>query len=169
MAFPDDVLTDDEEVVLHLHPHWGSLVVPVLSVVTALALMTLGVFFVPDNFAREALQYLVLALGLAAIGYFGVAPWLRWITTHFVFTTERLIIREGVVNHTGRDIPLVWLSNVSWDQSLPDRLVGAGTLSIESAGQRGPIILTHVPRVEEVYATLRELADAADLRRRSGG
>ncbi len=169
VAFPDDVLTDDEEVVLHLHPHWGSLVAPVLSVVAALGLTTLGVFFVPDGFLREAVQYLILALGLTAIGYFGVAPWLRWITTHYVITTERLMIREGIVTRSGRDIPLVWLNDVSYEQSLLDRLLGAGTLSIESAGERGRMVLSHVPRVEEIHATLYELAEAADVRRRSGG
>ncbi|MCK9902719.1 hypothetical protein CC117_25070 [Parafrankia colletiae] len=169
MAFPDDELTDGEEVALHLHPHWGSLVVPALSVVAALALMTLGVFFVPDGFLREAVQYLVLALGLAAIGYYGVAPWLRWITTHYVVTTERIMIREGVVNRSGRDIPLVWLSDVSFAQSLSDRVVGSGTLSIESAGERGRTVLSHMPRVEAVHATLYELAEEADIRRRSGG
>ncbi|OAA24406.1 hypothetical protein UG55_103050 [Frankia sp. EI5c] len=169
MAFPDDVLTDDEDVVLHLHPHWGSLVLPAISVVVALGLTTLGVFFVPDGFLREAVQYLVLALGLAAIGYFGVAPWLRWITTHYVITTERLMIREGVVTRTGRDIPLVWLRDVSYDQSLIDRLTNSGTLSIDSDGERGRTVLTHVPRVEDVHATLYEAAEAADIRRRSGG
>ena len=37
MAFPEDVLTEDEHVVLHLHPHWKALLRPVLILVLAAA------------------------------------------------------------------------------------------------------------------------------------
>ncbi len=37
MAFPDDVLTADEQVVLHLHPHAKAAVRPVLVLLVALA------------------------------------------------------------------------------------------------------------------------------------
>ena len=158
MAFPDDILTDDEEVVLHLHPHWGSLVVPVLAGVVALAATVLGVFFIPTGFLQKPAQYLVLLLGIAAIGYFSVLPWLRWITTHYVVTTARLIIRDGITDRRRRDIPLVWLRNVSIDQSLAGRLLGSGTLLIDSAGDRGRILLADVPEVEHVHQTLYDLA-----------
>lgn len=167
MGFPDDILTDDEEVALHLHPHWGSLTMPVLAILAALGLTVLGVFFMPRWYFQEALQYLVLALGVAAIGYYGVLPWLRWITTHYVVTTERLVIRHGIITRTGRDIPLVWLRDVTFTQTLTERLLRSGTLIIESAGERGQVILSNVPRVEDVHVTLYELAEAADLRRRT--
>ena len=31
MAFPEDVLSDDERVVMHLHPHWKALIWPVIK------------------------------------------------------------------------------------------------------------------------------------------
>ena len=36
MAFPEDVLTEDEHVVLHLHPHWKALIRPVVVLVAAI-------------------------------------------------------------------------------------------------------------------------------------
>ena len=36
MAFPEDVLSDDERVVMHLHPHWKALIWP--GIVTIIAI-----------------------------------------------------------------------------------------------------------------------------------
>ena len=36
VAFPDDVLTEEEDVVLHLHPHWKASVRPILVLLLAL-------------------------------------------------------------------------------------------------------------------------------------
>ena len=44
MGYPENVLARDEHVVLHRHPHWERLIVPVLVliVVTALAAFVAG-------------------------------------------------------------------------------------------------------------------------------
>jgi uncharacterized membrane protein YdbT with pleckstrin-like domain len=167
VGFPDDILTDDEAVVLHLHPHWIKLVVPALAGVTMLALAVLGVFFMPYGRFQQPAQYVVIAVAVGLLIYFSVLPWLRWITTSYVITNERVLIREGLVTRTGRDIPLVRLNDVTFHHTLPERLLGSGTLTIESAGERGQVILTNVPRVEHVHLRLYELAEAEDLRRRA--
>ena len=42
MAFPEDVLTEDEHVVLHLHPHWKALIRPIAVLVLAIAAVVAG-------------------------------------------------------------------------------------------------------------------------------
>ena len=49
MAFPEDVLTRDERVVLHLHPHWKALIRPILVAVLAAAVVVVALIFLPDN------------------------------------------------------------------------------------------------------------------------
>src|SRR5262245_28126756 len=78
---------------------------------------------------RLALGVLGRAVLLAAVA----GRVLRWATTHFVLTTDRLIFRSGVVAKFGREIPLERINDVTFSQSLFERLVGVGDLLLESA------------------------------------
>lgn len=158
MAFPDDILTQDEEVVLHVHPHWVSLVVPVLWTVAALVFAVLGVFFAPGGVTQRPIQYLVLVIAFGAIGYLTIRPWFRWLTTHYVVTTQRLVIREGILTRTGRDVPLAWLVGVTVRQNIIERLLDSGELVIENAGQPGRMVLSYMPHAYRVEETIADLA-----------
>jgi uncharacterized membrane protein YdbT with pleckstrin-like domain len=160
VAFPEDILTDDEVVVLDLHPHWVRLVRPVLVGVVVLGLAVLAVFFAPNGSAQKPLQYLVLIVAVGLLIYFTVTPWVRWITTRYVITNERVLLRTGVLTRSGRDIPLIRLNDVTFEHTLFERMVGSGTLTIESAGERGQVVLKSVPHVEHVHLRLYELGEA---------
>jgi uncharacterized membrane protein YdbT with pleckstrin-like domain len=88
-----------------------------------------------------------------------VAPWIRWRTTHYVFTNERVIMRTGVFSRQGRDIPLNRVNDVSFQHNFFERLLGCGTLTIESAGERGQVVLVDIPRVEKVQSQLYDLVE----------
>ena len=77
-----------------------------------------------------------------------------------MFTNERIITRQGVFARVGRDIPLNRVNDVSFQHSFFERLLGTGTLTIESAGERGQVVLTEIPRVERVQSQLYELVEA---------
>ena len=158
MGFPESVLTSDEKVVLHLHPHWKALVRPALVVVLAAAAVVLTAILVPGDWEPIPL-YVVGALGLAAIAWLAFWPWLIWRTTHYVLTNERVILRAGVFARGGRDIPLGRVNDVSFSHNLIDRLLGCGTLTIESAGERGQVTLVDIPRVEKIQSVLYELVE----------
>ncbi len=96
-----------------------------------------------------------------------IRPWLRWVTTSYVVTTHRVVIRAGIVSRTGRDVPLQRLNDVTFHHGLVERLLfRSGTLTIESAGERGQVVLDDVPRVEDVQSTIYRLAEEDDVRRR---
>jgi Bacterial PH domain len=48
---------------------------------------------------------------------------------------------------------------VSFEKGILDRLLGAGRLVVESAGEHGQIVLTDIPHVEYVQATLFRLVE----------
>jgi len=52
-------------------------------------------------------------------------------------TTDRVIHRVGVISKHGVEIPLDRINTVFFHQSIFERLIGAGDLGIESAGERG--------------------------------
>ena len=92
-------------------------------------------------------------------------PLIAWRTTHYVFTTHRVLIRRGWLNHIGRDIALQRISDVAFAQSLWDRIVRAGTLTIESAGEHGQEVLENVPRSSDMQQLLNKLIEQDGERR----
>ena len=50
-----------------------------------------------------------------------------------------------------------------------ERILGCGTLVVESAGERGQLVLRDVPHVEEVQRDVYRLAEADEERRHGGG
>jgi uncharacterized membrane protein YdbT with pleckstrin-like domain len=76
--------------------------------------------------------------------------YIRWVSTHFVVTTDRVIYREGVIAKRGIEMPLERVNNVSLNQSILQRIVGAGDLLIESGGEDGQQHFTDIRRPEVV-------------------
>jgi uncharacterized membrane protein YdbT with pleckstrin-like domain len=132
VAFPQDYLHPNEELVLDLKPHWFRLV-PSSAALAAALIVGVVVWANVDN---QAVSIAVGVLILAALGWFG-ASYASWTSTHFVVTSDRLIHREGIVSRSGVEIPLDRINTVFSSQSLFERMIGAGDLTIESAGAEG--------------------------------
>lgn len=159
MAFPEDMLTDDEHVVLHLHPHWKALVGPVAVLVLAVAAVVAGFLLLPAGTGGTVALYAIAVAGLVAVSWLTVRPFLIWRTTHYVFTNERVVLQYGVLSRERRDIPLNRVNDHSMSQRFSERLLGCGTLTIESAGERGQTVLADIPGVGRVQTTLYELVE----------
>ncbi|MEO7261581.1 MAG: PH domain-containing protein [Jatrophihabitantaceae bacterium] len=170
MPYPEKLLNEDEEIVEHLHPHWLTLVPAVLAFLVICALSGVGLAFLPDDqdnhTARQILLLAILVLALALLAWLTVAPVIRWRCTHYVITNRRVLIRRGVLKHSGRDITLGRISDVAYEQSLWDRLFRSGTLHIESAGENGQETLVNIPGANDVQQTLNRLIDESDSSRR---
>jgi uncharacterized membrane protein YdbT with pleckstrin-like domain len=132
MPYPRKLLNDGEDVVLDLHPHWWFFAGPTLAFAVSVAVAIAVGHAVDTSGVRLAL----LAL-MAVAAMWWVLRYFKWATTNFVVTTDRLIFRSGVLSKAGREIPLDRLNDISFHQSLFERLIGAGDLMIESAGERG--------------------------------
>jgi uncharacterized membrane protein YdbT with pleckstrin-like domain len=154
------VLTKDEHVEIHLHPHWKALVLPVLAAVVLVAAVLAAWLFLPEAGWSNIALIVIGAVALILFVWWTVWPWLVWRTTHYVFTNERVIMREGVFSREGRDIPLNRVNDVSFRHTFFQRLLGTGVLTIESAGERGQVVLADIPHVERVQSQLYELVEA---------
>jgi uncharacterized membrane protein YdbT with pleckstrin-like domain len=152
-------LTEGEHLVLRLHQHWKTVLRPFLilaAAVIALLALLLLVSAVRDSApARIALAVVALVVVLTWVA----RPLLRWRTTSYELTSRRLRLRAGIITRTGRDFPLSKISDVSFQQGLLDRLLGCGRLIVESPGERGQLILTEIPHVQDVQATLFQLVE----------
>ncbi|MBS9533842.1 PH domain-containing protein [Mycobacterium sp. M1] len=157
MGYPESVLADGEQVVLHRHPHVRRLAGPVLTLLTITACAAFAAGFVNprswDPTAKNIVFGVIWAIWLVGIGWLSLWPFLAWLTTHFVVTDRRVMYRDGVLARSGIDIPLARISHVEFARGLVDRMMRTGTLIIESASAE-PLEFYDIPRVEEVHALL---------------
>jgi membrane protein YdbS with pleckstrin-like domain len=157
-------LTDEEQPVFVLHPHWKVLVRPVLIAVLVLAVALVGEALIPSGSAAAAQRLAVAAVAILVLMLWLIVPVLRWRLTTYELTTKRLRMRAGIVTRHGRDIPLIRINDVSFEKGPLDRLLGCGRLVVESAGEHGQIVLTEIPHVERVQATLFQLVEEEQRR-----
>src|ERR1700748_981628 len=73
-------------------------------------------------------------------------------------------LRDGILTRHGRDIPLSRVTDVSFRKGILDRLLGCGTLVVESAGGHGELTLHDIPPVERVSGELFQLVEDERLR-----
>jgi uncharacterized membrane protein YdbT with pleckstrin-like domain len=165
MGYPRRLLNADEEMVFDLRPHWKVLVIPAVLALIIVGGGSYGVFSVDNGI----LQIVIAAVALVLFILLCVRPLLRWLTTHFVVTTRRVIMREGLIARQGRDIPLFRVNDVTFSHTVFERIVGAGTLVVESAGEHGQVSLADIPHVEDVQREIYRLVEADDARRRGVG
>jgi uncharacterized membrane protein YdbT with pleckstrin-like domain len=160
----DPSLTQDEHLVLLLHPHWKTLIRPFAVAVLVIVIALIAEVLIPSNSAAAVERLAVAAVAILAVMLWLIVPVLRWRTTTYELTTRRMRVRSGIVTRHGRDIPLARINDVSFEKGLLDRLLGSGRLVVESAGEHGQILLNDIPRVEFTQATLFRLVEEEQRR-----
>jgi uncharacterized membrane protein YdbT with pleckstrin-like domain len=158
VAFPYDVLAEEEGVVLHLHPHWRATVRPILLVLLAVAATTTAWVMLPTNSGGRIGFAVVAAIMLYQGIRYGARPLAIWRCTHYVITDERILLQDGVLARERRDLPLNRVNDHVLSQSLLDRFFGSGTLTIDSIGDQAAV-LASVPDAHQVQSLLYELIE----------
>lgn len=162
VSFPRKMLHANEEIILDIRPHWSFFLGPLVASLAS------GVFFVV-SVAREW-NNLIQFAGVAC--FVGCILWLiirfaRWQSIDMAVTNERVVVRTGMVKKSGIEIPLDRINTVFFRQSILERLIGSGDLSIESGGERGRQDFHNVwrpNRVQHMIYEAREAADSTDRR-----
>jgi uncharacterized membrane protein YdbT with pleckstrin-like domain len=159
--YPSSLLSEGEVVQFQLRPHFRALFVPFLWLALAVGIMVFGAMWAFDTFLRIPL--LVAAAAVFLLGT--TVPFLRWLTTQYVFTNRRIITREGILTRNGRDMPLARVNNVSFEQSFMGRILNYGDLEVTSASDES-LVIRDVPSVERIQRQVYDLYEEDDARRR---
>jgi uncharacterized membrane protein YdbT with pleckstrin-like domain len=165
VAFPERLLSEGEELIYDLRPHWWTLVVPVLLTVVVVVGVGLAWVVMPAGDLQQPGRLAAGVAGVAVLLAGVTGRVLRWLTTHLVLTTDRVIFRSGIVAKFGREIPLERINDVTFSQSLFERLIGTGDLLIESAGEHGQSRFSDIRDPEAVQLEISRQMEANDRRR----
>ena len=155
----DSSLAVGEESVRVLHPHWKTLVGPVAAGLLVAVALAAAEALIPGNKYAAIERLAVAVVAVALLVWWLLLPVLVWRTTVYELTNRRMRLRDGILTRNGRDIPLSRITDVSFRKGVLDRLLGCGTLVVESAGEHGELALTEIPHVERVSSLLFQLVE----------
>jgi uncharacterized membrane protein YdbT with pleckstrin-like domain len=159
MAKNDFSLLPGEKVELRTHPHWWFFWQHGLALIGVILLLVTWLSVSGSGFVKNTTQWLFLV----ALIVWAVAAVLRYIeyrTTVFIVTDKRIAYQAGLIRRTGMSIQLNRINNVSYEQGLLERLLGNGTLTIESAAEQGTTVFRNIPHPDEtrqmIYREIEE-------------
>lgn len=165
MAHPKKQLNSYETLALDLHPHWWFFAEPAASLVASIVFgIAVLVATDSDSNARTGLGWLALIL-IVVTALWTLVRYLKWVTTNFVITSDRLIYRSGVLAKHGIEIPLERVNNVNFYQSIFERIIGAGDLLIESGGEDGQQRFTDIRKPETIQNLIHAQMELNEQRR----
>jgi uncharacterized membrane protein YdbT with pleckstrin-like domain len=149
MGFPTRLLVPGEELVLDLRPHWIA-----LAWAAIVAAVEVGVGIWLFTLADGSWNWIVLAMLVIALIAYPVRRLVWWLTSHFVVTTDRIIHREGWFAKRSMDIPFEAINDVRFNQTVFERVIGAGSLVIQSASEAGRQEFRAIRHPEEVQKAI---------------
>lgn len=162
MGLAEHLLAEDERVVLWFHPHWKRLVLPFCALIAVAAASGAGMYLVPGDYRYAGIARITIAVvSVVALTLWSFLPYLYWKTTTYTLTNRRLSIGTGIFDRSQDDIPMSKINSVSSDQGLLERLLGCGTLIVESAAARGELRLRDIPKINKVRTELFRLVEEA--------
>lgn len=164
MAYPRKNLNPNETVALDMHPHWWFLSGPVTALALSCVLGVLVLVEKEDTTFWNLVTPVVLVLVLVSL-LWAVGRYLKWVTTNFVITSQRLIFRQGVFAKSGIEIPLERVNNVNFGQTVFERILGAGDLLIESGGEDGQQRFTDIRHPDQVQNLIHSQMEGLAQRR----
>ena len=165
MPYPTKLLNRNEEVALDLRPHWWYFGRQILTGIPLLIVVIL-VLNIGDDDIRKWVGYVVVILVIAWAVWLGL-KYLSWARTYFVVTNQRVVYRTGVIARRGAEIPLDRITNINFTQRMFERVIGAGNLEIQSAGEQGTTSFDFVRHPDGVQQELYRQMDAREHKQSS--
>jgi uncharacterized membrane protein YdbT with pleckstrin-like domain len=150
----DEYLLPTERRVIRVRQHWAYMWRHVIQ--TALFLLALVVLqrYLPGSVLVDNVTFYLALVGVVRFTVLTILWWIERI----VITDKRVMLAEGFIVHKVGMMPLGKVTDLTFERSIGGRVLGYGTLIVESAGQIQALNrIDYMPRPEEVYEALSEL------------
>lgn len=152
---PEKYLLPTERTVIRVRRHWAILSSDVLQAVALLVLA--GFVSVAGGRDNLGAQWLAAWIGLTAILRLALV-WGEWFVERFVVTDMRVIMTSGIVTRKVAMMPLVKVTDMTYERSVMGQILGYGEFIVESAGQDQALSrVPFLPRPDRLYIQVAEL------------
>ena len=153
-------LLPHEHQVITVRKHPAVLIGPISLALGAILISIVLGSTVLLHVANAAIVLLVICL--LFLGYLGFKAW-EWSEDYFVVTSDRMLEASGVFTRKIAMMPLVKVTDMSFQRSTLGRLLGFGSFILESAGQDQALrTIDHVPYPEQLYLEICALIFPAE-------
>lgn len=163
MAKNDFSLLPGEKVEEKLNPHWWFFWQHIVAGIGLILLLALWISWTGTGFINTSLQWLfVIALVVWVVAL--ALRLIEWRTTTFIVTDKRVAYQSGLIRRNGMSIQLNRINNVSYEQSLLERVLRNGTVTIESAATEGTTVFRNIPRPNDTRQLIYREIEADEQR-----
>lgn len=159
MPYPASLLRDSESIVLDQHPHWWYLVGRGSALAAALIV---GVWVALADLP-DPLNIAMAVVILGVLGWF-LMRLAEWRTTSLTITTDRCVWRSGLFAKQGIEIPLERINTVRFNQSVFERVIRSGDITIESASEHGTQTFVDIANPIHVHKMIYEQMEQNEQR-----
>src|SRR5215468_369255 len=151
---PERYLLPTERTVIRVRRHWAILSSDLLQVVGLVVLASVISLASPDTLGSYWLAWWIL---LTAVLRFALV-WGEWFVERFVVTDMRMIMISGIVTRKVAMMPLVKVTDMTYERSVMGQILGYGEFIVESAGQDQALSrVSFLPRPDRLYIQVAEL------------
>jgi uncharacterized membrane protein YdbT with pleckstrin-like domain len=152
-------LMPGEKMVLSSHPHWWYFWKHVASLIVILLVFWLAA--ISPSWLSGALNWLAGAALIVDV-IATIIRFAQWQTTSFAVTDRRVAYQTGLISRHGVSIPINRVNNVNFHQGAIARMLGNGTVVIESAGETGESVFENIPNPEHVRQVIFNQMDVEE-------
>jgi len=157
MGYAEKNLAPSETIVYRARYHWIYYGIPILLLVLA-ALLGLASLYAmkvspQDDLLGRAVSYLALVFLVLAGASFLIRR-IRASADEYVITNRRVIRKFGLIAREVEQAPLEKIQDITIRQSVPARLLGYGTVVLETASETGRIVFPRIAAPESLRTAL---------------
>jgi uncharacterized membrane protein YdbT with pleckstrin-like domain len=163
-------LLPGENLILKDHPHWVVLIKSIWLPIVAVIVVVIADFTILEqnyntwNLPLHFRTYLTLAVIALALLWL-IVVWIRWQSTTYTLTDQRIKIETGVFGRQEKIIPIDRIQDCTTKTSVMGRMLGYGRVEVDAAGAQGAEVLNHLPNP----GTFRDQVFMQSEKRRGGG
>src|SRR5258708_7753988 len=152
---PDEYLLDTERRVIRIRRHWAVLLWDTFEAAALLAVCVLVSYLLPPSL--WVVQNILWYVALLVVLRFAYAV-VQWWAERLVVTDKRFVLTKGVITTKVLMMPITKVTDLTYERPGWGRVLGYGTMVVESAGQIQALNrIDYLPRPEEFYDTISEL------------
>src|SRR5260370_42075542 len=138
-------LLPGENLVLKDHQHWIVIVKSLVIPVVLLLIAGLVDLFVKSGTGIPHFRTIVSLAAIAIAGAWLIVVWVRWQSTAYTLTDQRIKIETGVFARSSKTIPIDRIQAATTRQTVFGRMLGYGRVEADAAGAQGAEVLDHLP------------------------